>query len=231
MTAMLPVDWDLIDATFTLPFGYIWNGVAEFNPEHDEHAFIVGPPASGKTVIARSIAAAAVVQGFDVLNLTSASLPGVRHPSTAFSTTLKQLIAERRVPGAERVIVLTDASELLTGRNAAANANILASLLGGGAKLGIHLVLFASDPYLTDGADIDAIDDLLPLTRNGLVALLDKPTENVRLEMFGTDGLTVTAPGHLGGGLLQQRNGSVEQFRAWHAELPDFSRFVASYAT
>ena len=225
MTDLAP-DWHRLDtADIQLPFGRTWHGYAQFDPVHDGHAFITGPAASGKSVIAHNLAVAAGLQDHRVVNLTDSTFVTPRPAGPSLRETIEAL--DRRLASdtfSHRIIVLADADTVLTGRRAADHADHLQTIIEYGGRVGVHLALFASDQNLSYAADLDAVDDLIPLLGQGFVALLGTPAEGARLRTFGREGLSVIAPGYPYSGLLRARGNEVEQFRAWRIGDTDFAR-------
>ncbi|MGW8431135.1 hypothetical protein ACWGJ9_08425 [Curtobacterium citreum] len=228
MTSDLRPDIDLIDAIDDLPFGYIWNGVAEFSPSLDRHAFIIGRPYSGKTHIAASIAVAAASAGATVINATGRSLL-LPEDRVAVSTRLEQIVQSiadgSRIAGDPLIIVIADES-ILRGRNAKANLHRLTTIIDDGPAVGIHLVLVARDVHLTCADDLDELDTF-KMPAGTLTVLLGRETDAKRYDTFGQQVPTLD-PGLPNSGLISSRGDAPQQFRAWTMTHEDAQRILAS---
>jgi hypothetical protein len=227
VTDALRPDFDLIDAIDNLPFGRTWTGVAEFAPDVDRHAFIVGRTHSGKTHVARSIAVASIAGGDTVINATSRDI-FTPEDRVAVSTRLEHVVQSlsdgSRIYGDPRIIVIADES-VLRGRNAAANLRRLEAIIDAGPDDSVHLVLLADDPRLTNTADLDELD-AFTMPTGILTVLLGSETEPRRSETFGRTVHTAD-PGLPGSGLIATRDNEPEQFRAWLLDHEDATRILA----
>ncbi len=228
MTDDLRPDLDLIDAIDDLPFGYTWNGIAEFSPSLDRHAFVIGRPYSGKTHIANSIAVAATAAGGTVINATGRSLL-IPEDRVAASTLLEQTVQSitdgSRIEGAPAIIVIADESTL-RGRNAAANLRRLTTIINDGPAAEVHLVLLARDVHLTAADDLDELD-MFTMPAGTLTVLLGRETATRRYDTFGQMVPTLD-PGLPNSGLIASRGNEPQQFRAWTMDHEDARRILAS---
>jgi hypothetical protein len=228
VTDDLRPDFDLIDAIDDLPFGYTWNGIAEFSPSLDRHAFVIGRPYTGKTHVASSIAVAATAAGGTVINATGRSLL-VPEDRVAVSTRLEQTaqsIADgSRIDGDPSIIVIADES-ILRGRNAAANLRRLTTIINDGPAVSVHLVLLARDVHLTAADDLDELDTFT-MPAGILTVLLGRETDTRRYDTFGPI-VPTPYPGLPNSGLIASRGNEPQQFRAWTMTHDDARRILAS---
>lgn len=250
MTDIIP-DWDyILDlADGALPFGITWDGsgVAEFSPERDGHAFIVGRPRTGKTVAERSMMLASLAHGYMVFDRSSLDLPArlsIRDESNSNALARAEAELDRRLDSYDedadtRAIVFVGAEQFClfyTGKVGKLNTAVksLTRILREGPAVGMHVVLisFAADLPEFCHAETDLVNELRDLLSTAFKALLGEADDAQRADLFGHDiDVTIAAPGYPGGGVIQHYfDGSTTQFRGYFVTHEDVMEQAAEYA-